>query len=122
MARDGDIKDKSIRCSFCGKQQNDVKSLIAGPGVYICDQCIELCQGIIEDMDEEKTSESELDFTSLIEDDGDEEAELMRERRLQLALLDIKRKYGKNSIIRGLNLEEGATGIDRNNQIGGHKS
>lgn len=65
MARDGDIKDKSIRCSFCGKPQNDVKSLIAGPGVYICDQCVELCQGIIEDMDEEKTSESELDFTSL---------------------------------------------------------
>ncbi len=65
MARDGDIKDKSIRCSFCGKAQNDVKSLIAGPGVYICDQCIELCQGIIEDMDEERAAESELDFTSL---------------------------------------------------------
>lgn len=65
MARDGDIKDKSIRCSFCGKQQNDVKSLIAGPGVYICDQCVELCQGIIEDMAEEKASENELDFTSL---------------------------------------------------------
>ena len=65
MARDGDIKDKSVRCSFCGKAQNDVKSLIAGPGVYICDQCIELCQGIIEDMDEERAAESELDFTSL---------------------------------------------------------
>jgi ATP-dependent Clp protease ATP-binding subunit ClpX len=65
MARDGDIKDKSIRCSFCGKQQNDVKSLIAGPGVYICDQCVELCQGIIADMAEEKESESDLDFTSL---------------------------------------------------------
>ena len=65
MARDGDIKDKSVRCSFCGKAQNDVKSLIAGPGVYICDQCIELCQGIIEDMDEERATESELDFTSL---------------------------------------------------------
>ena len=65
MARDGDIKDKSIRCSFCGKQQNDVKSLIAGPGVYICDQCVELCQGIIEDMAEEKAAESDLDFTSL---------------------------------------------------------
>ena len=65
MARDGDIKDKSIRCSFCGKAQNDVKSLIAGPGVYICDQCVELCQGIIEDMAEEKATESDLDFTSL---------------------------------------------------------
>ena len=66
MARDGDIKDKSIRCSFCGKTQNDVKSLIAGPGVYICDQCVELCEGIIADMDEEKQQQgSDLDFTSL---------------------------------------------------------
>ena len=65
MARDGDIKDKSIRCSFCGKNQNDVKSLIAGPGVYICDQCVELCEGIIADMAEEKQQESDLDFTSL---------------------------------------------------------
>ena len=66
MARDGDIKDKSIRCSFYGKTQNDVKSLIAGPGVYICDQCVELCEGIIADMDEEKQQQgSDLDFTSL---------------------------------------------------------
>lgn len=65
MARDGDIKEKSIRCSFCGKTQNDVKSLIAGPGVYICDQCVELCEGIIADMAEENQQENELDFTSL---------------------------------------------------------
>lgn len=65
MARDGDIKDKSVRCSFCGKLQNDVKSLIAGPGVYICDQCVALCEDIIADMDEEKQKESDLDFTSL---------------------------------------------------------
>ena len=65
MARDGDIKDKSVRCSFCGKLQSDVKSLIAGPGVYICDQCVALCEDIIADMDEEKSKESELDFTSL---------------------------------------------------------
>ena len=65
MARDGDIKDKSVRCSFCGKLQSDVKSLIAGPGVYICDQCVALCEDIIADMDEEKTKESDLDFTSL---------------------------------------------------------
>ena len=65
MARDGDIKDKSVRCSFCGKLQSDVKSLIAGPGVYICDQCVALCEDIIADMDEEKTKEDELDFSSL---------------------------------------------------------
>src|ERR1700744_6090629 len=36
-----------LRCSFCGKSQNEVKKLIAGPGVYICDECIELCNDII---------------------------------------------------------------------------
>ena len=35
------------RCSFCGKSQNDVRKLIAGPAVYICDECVELCNDII---------------------------------------------------------------------------
>ncbi len=64
----------------------------------------------------------QLDFTSLIEACESGEEELVRERRLQEALLEIKRKYGKNSIVRGLNLEDGATGMDRNEQIGGHRS
>jgi len=38
-----------LRCSFCGKNQNEVKKLIAGPGVYICDECIDLCMDIIEE-------------------------------------------------------------------------
>lgn len=47
---------KQLKCSFCGKTQDQVKRLVAGPGVYICDECIELCQEIIneefeEDMD-----------------------------------------------------------------------
>jgi DNA polymerase V len=41
---------------------------------------------------------------------------------MQLALLDIKDKFGKNAVIKGMNLEEGATAIDRNGQIGGHKA
>ena len=45
-----------------------------------------------------------------------------RERQIQNALLDIKHKYGKNAIVKGMSLEEGATGIDRNRQIGGHKA
>ena len=35
------------RCSFCGKAQTDVKTLVAGPGVFICDECVQLCQAII---------------------------------------------------------------------------
>src|SRR5881628_1023030 len=37
----------TLKCSFCGKSQNDVRKLIAGPTVYICDECIELCNDII---------------------------------------------------------------------------
>ena len=39
---------KTVRCSFCGKAQENVKRIIAGPGVYICDECVELCESIIE--------------------------------------------------------------------------
>ena len=48
MARDND-KERAVRCSFCGKTQEQVEKLIAGPGVYICDECIELCMGIIDE-------------------------------------------------------------------------
>ena len=48
MARIGDGADL-LKCSFCGKSQKQVKKLIAGPGVYICDECIELCNEIIEE-------------------------------------------------------------------------
>ena len=51
-----------------------------------------------------------------------EEAELAREKRVQKAMLDIKKKHGKNAILRGMNLKEGATTVDRNKQIGGHKA
>ena len=39
---------KSVRCSFCGKSQENVRKIVAGPGVYICDECVELCNSIIE--------------------------------------------------------------------------
>lgn len=51
-----------------------------------------------------------------------DEAYLQRERRRQEAVLSIRRKYGKNAILKGMNLEDGATARDRNQQIGGHKA
>lgn len=45
-----------------------------------------------------------------------------RERRMQEAMLSIKKKFGKNAVLKGMNLEEGATAKDRNEQIGGHKA
>ena len=52
----------------------------------------------------------------------EEEAELVREKKMQKAKLEIKKKYGKNAVLKGMNLEEGATTVDRNKQIGGHKA
>ena len=51
-----------------------------------------------------------------------ETAELERERKMQLTMLTIKKRYGKNAILKGMNFEEGATAKDRNSQIGGHKA
>ena len=51
-----------LKCSFCGKSQRQVKKLIAGPGVYICDECIDLCNEIIE---EELSSSEDVTFTEL---------------------------------------------------------
>ena len=54
MARIGDGGDL-LKCSFCGKSQKQVKKLIAGPGVYICDECIGLCNDIIaEEVDKDE--------------------------------------------------------------------
>ena len=39
--------ERRLRCSFCGKSKNETLKLIAGPGVYICDQCVELCNKIL---------------------------------------------------------------------------
>ena len=50
----------SVRCSFCGKSQDEVRRVIAGPGVYICDECIELCQEIIDDDYLKADGETEL--------------------------------------------------------------
>ena len=48
-----------LKCSFCGKTQEQVRKLVAGPGVYICDECIELCTEIVE---EELGTEEEVEF------------------------------------------------------------
>ncbi len=61
MAKFGEGGDL-LKCSFCGKSQKQVKKLIAGPGVYICDECIDLCNEIIE---EEFANTEEVDFTEL---------------------------------------------------------
>lgn len=64
----------------------------------------------------------QLDLFAEPEQQEAENAELEREKRRQQAVLSIRKKYGKNAILKGMNFEEGATTKDRNNQIGGHKA
>lgn len=73
----------------------------------------------------EVMKEAPMEQLNLFQDPASQEAEetaLERERRMQEALLSIKRKYGKNAILKGMNLEEGATARERNGMTGGHKT
>ncbi len=60
MAKNNNIKG-SVKCSFCGKTQENVKRIVAGPGVYICDECIGICKNIIED---EMYSEEQVQYSN----------------------------------------------------------
>lgn len=81
-------------------------------------------------VDENTVSEKEefeqldlfTDYGAREKEKAKEAAALEREKRLQMAMLDIKKKFGKNAILKGMNLQAGATARDRNKQIGGHKA
>ncbi|MBO5284078.1 MAG: type VI secretion protein ImpB, partial [Lachnospiraceae bacterium] len=62
------------------------------------------------------------DYEALQREREAEEIQLAKERKLQEAMLAVKKKYGKNAILKGTNLQEGATTRERNRQIGGHKA
>ena len=62
------------------------------------------------------------DYGALEKKMEEETAMLEREKKMQQAVLDIKKKFGKNAILKGMNLQEGATARERNKQIGGHKA
>ena len=62
-----------------------------------------------------------IDYEAQAKQEAEEKAELEKEKRLQLAILDIKKKLGKNAVLKGMNLLDGATAKERNEQIGGHK-
>ena len=62
------------------------------------------------------------DYDALQKEREEEKEALTKERRLQEAMLSVKKRYGKNAMLKGMNLQEGATTIERNNQIGGHRA
>lgn len=77
---------------------------------------------VSEETAEKENSYTQIDlFTNYTAEEEKYEKEL-QERELQRSILNIKKKYGKNAILKGMNFEEGATTIERNSQIGGHKS
>lgn len=62
------------------------------------------------------------DYSAKQQKQAEEEAELAREKKMQETMLTIKKKFGKNAILKGMNLEDGATARERNSQIGGHRA
>lgn len=78
---------------------------------------------VITESDSEKQNDYvQLDLFSDHEAEAKEEQALKKEKNMQDAIIGIKKKYGKNAIIKGMNLEDGATAVKRNEQIGGHKA
>ena len=75
-----------------------------------------------EDLSARQAQPEQLDLFTDYAAKKEQEAALKREKNLQRAVLDIKNKYGKNAILKGMNYEEGATAAQRNRQIGGHKA
>ena len=57
---------KSVRCSFCGKHQEQVSRIIAGPGAYICNECVHLCMSILDDAEDEVVDRAEIDVPDVI--------------------------------------------------------
>jgi DNA polymerase V len=83
---------------------------------HVVDEASAKKKGIIEQLD------LFTDYAALQAQREAEDADLAREKRIQEAMLSIKKKHGRNAILKGMNLEDGATTVDRNRQIGGHKA
>lgn len=84
------------------------------------------CKVVDESLADDEPEYTQLDlftdYEKLEREKEQEKKQLAKERQMQQAVLDIKKKFGKNAILKGMNLEDGATAISRNGQIGGHKA
>ena len=60
QGKGGDSNDRLLYCSFCGKSQHEVRKLIAGPSVFICDECVELCNDIIREEIQDNSISGEI--------------------------------------------------------------
>ena len=103
----------------------DLYDKIVNPNLLIRRINLVVCNLINENKVNDKVYYKQFDLFSNIEEESkikdDEIKNENQDKKVQQAILKIKNKYGKNSILKGMNLESGATTIDRNNQVGGHK-
>ena len=81
-----------------------------------------VCEGTEQKAQEYEQMDLFTDYGAQVEQKKKKEEELAREKRMQQAVLEIKKKFGKNAVLKGMNLKEGATAIQRNGQIGGHRA
>ena len=99
---------------------------IVNPSLLVRRMYVVTCRLITEEAAKEKESFVQMDLFSdfaLGDTKTEEQKEHEeKERKLQEAMISVKKKYGKNAILKGMNLSEGATTIERNGQIGGHKA
>jgi DNA polymerase V len=101
---------------------------IVNPDLYVRRLNVTACK-VITEKEAEQKKENSFTQMNLLEDFGEaavekerHKKEIAREKKAQEAILKLKKKYGKNAVVKGMNLEEGATTIQRNAQIGGHKA
>ena len=84
------------------------------------------CKVVDESLADDESEFTQLDlftdYEKLEREKEQEKKQLVKERQMQQAVLDIKKKFGKNAILKGMSLEEGATARERNARIGGHKA
>lgn len=105
---------------------SDLYDRIVNPDLLIRRMYISV-NNLVTEGDVKNTAASEqlsffVDYEKLEREREEEAAALEKEKQMQTAIIDIKKKYGKNAILKGMNLEEGATAKDRNAQIGGYKA
>ena len=109
------------------QEVSDLFDRIVNPDLLIRRMNISVNRLIAEGEVREESSGSEqlsifVDYEEEERKRAEEKATLEKEKQMQTAIIDIKKRYGKNAILKGMNLEEGATAKDRNSQIGGHKA
>ena len=102
--------DGKVHAMLCGNKATGVKLI-----------CVNPTESDVPVAGDDGQSDLFTDYEALEKRKAAEQAALDKEKRLQQAVLNIKKRMGANAILKGMNLEEGATGKARNEQIGGHR-